>query len=187
MVRRVSGAKWIREERIGDERESELHKGLTWQVPWTRTSSVRSRGPASDFFLSALGGKSGPIAAIRHADALGCKWVRRLVLSTSDDSYDDPSPSRSSPSCPWWIIQILPRMMMTRASMPLPRRRNLPPKLHRSASTAHLGMPCLRFRQPFTTSTRQMRASALATTQAYMADGNGLYLTSRVSGLVMST
>ena len=187
MVRRVSGAKWIREEGTGDGRESELHKGLTWQVPWTRTSSVRSRGPASDFFLSALGEKSGPIAAIRHADALGCKWVRRLVLSTSDDSYDDPSPSRSSPPCRWSIIQILPRMMMIRASMPLPRRHNLPPNLHRSASTAPLGMPCHRFRQPFTTSTRQMPASALATTQAYTVDENGLYLTSRASGLVMFT
>jgi hypothetical protein len=170
-------------------RESRLHKeGQTWQVPWPRTSSVRSRGPASDFFLSALGGKSGPIAAIRHADALGCMWGGCLVLSTSDDSCDDPSPSRSSPPCPWCITQILPRMMMMiRASMFLPRRLNLPPHLPRSASIVTLGMLCHRFRQPFTISTRPMPASALATTQAYTADGNGLYLTSRASGLVMST
>jgi hypothetical protein len=61
-------------------------------------SSARSRGPASVFFLFALGEKSGPIAAIRHADALGWEWGGRLVLSASDDSYDDPSPNTIQPT-----------------------------------------------------------------------------------------
>jgi hypothetical protein len=37
VVRRMSGAGWIREKRTGDERESGLDKELAWQVPWTRT------------------------------------------------------------------------------------------------------------------------------------------------------
>lgn len=130
------------EERAPDGRAGRHDKGLTWQAPCAvcgrvHMSSQLSRGPASVPSACSWRKESGPIAAIRHADALGSQWGWCLVLSTSDDSCDDPSPLRSRPQCPWWIIQIQPPMMMViRALLNPPSPCNPPSKLLRSAGTA---------------------------------------------------